>query len=497
MPDSSMDEKTDRHSIEKSSEKASDEQVRTDDGSVGDAGRAEAERSSRRSSVINVLVSGLGLFSDGYNIQIIGYMNVVLTILYPDAQTTAMKTRLSNSALVGEVVGMILFGLYIDRWGRKLGMFATTALLVFGIILATAAHGKDPTGMLWMMVISRGIAGVGAGGEYSVCATQATEAADENEYVRGRRGILVGSATMVSLVSGFIASSIVSVVVIAAYGGKATNGVWRICFGVGIFLPLVIFFFRLRIVNSTQFHKHAIRNKRKFPLWLAIKRYWKPLLGCAGTWFLYDFISYPFNLLSPTIVQGFGSSQTLLETTGWSAVINAFALPGAILGGFLIDIIGRRRTFALGFALVAVFAFIIGGAMVPLRATFPAFVVLYGLFQTFLAMGPGNCTFLVSTESFPTPLRGHFLGLSAAMGKVGAAIGTQVFPTIVASYPTEIKGQQVIFLIGAGIAVLSTAMVLTLIPDREKQLESEDALFKSYLEERGWDTSGMGLRVED
>ncbi|KAF8885497.1 hypothetical protein BD779DRAFT_1533466 [Infundibulicybe gibba] len=50
---------------------------------------------------------------------------------------------------------MLLFGL-------RLGIFATTLLLVFGITLATAAHGKDPTGMLWMMVISRGIAGVGA-----------------------------------------------------------------------------------------------------------------------------------------------------------------------------------------------------------------------------------------------------------------------------------------------------------------------------------------------
>ncbi|KAF8883999.1 major facilitator superfamily domain-containing protein [Infundibulicybe gibba] len=451
-------------------------------------------RRTNASSVINVLVSGVALFSDGYNIQIIGYMNVVLADLYPHAQTTAMKTRLSNSALVGEVVGMLLFGFYIDRWGRKLGMFATTILLVFGIILATAAHGKDPTGMLWMMVIARGIAGVGAGGEYSVCATQATEAADENDFVRKHRGALVASATNASIVSGFVSSSIVSLIVIAAYGGRATNGVWRICFGIGIILPLFVFYFRLKIVNSTQFHKHAIRRKTKFPIWLALRRYWKPLLGCAGTWFLYDFIVYPFNLLAPTIVAGFGPSQTLLQSTGWSALVNCFALPGAIFGFRSADRLPRAPPHVrTGFSLVAVFGFIIGGAMVPLRATFPAFVVLFGLFQTFLALGPGNCTFLVATESFPTPLRGHFLGFSAAMGKVGAAIGTQVFPAIVASYPTVIKGQQVIFLIGAGIAVLSTVMLWVLIPDREKQLESEDALFRQYLEDNGWDTSDMGM----
>ena len=47
-------------------------------------------------------------------------------------------------------------------------------------------------GMIWMLIIARGIAGVGAGGEYPVCGVAATEAADETAYVRKRRGFLVG-----------------------------------------------------------------------------------------------------------------------------------------------------------------------------------------------------------------------------------------------------------------------------------------------------------------
>ena len=50
----------------------------------------------------------------------------------------------------------------------------------------------------------------------------------------------------------------------------------------------------------------------------------------------------------------------------------------------------------------------------------------YGIFNAFGEMGPGVATFLCGAESFPTPLRGHFLGLAAAVGKAGAAIGTQV-----------------------------------------------------------------------
>lgn len=49
--------------------------------------------------------------------------------------------------------------------------------------------------MFWMMIISRGIAGFGAGGEYPVCATSATEAADETAKLRKKRGFLVASTT--------------------------------------------------------------------------------------------------------------------------------------------------------------------------------------------------------------------------------------------------------------------------------------------------------------
>ncbi|KAK4688669.1 hypothetical protein P7C73_g1427, partial [Tremellales sp. Uapishka_1] len=449
---------------------------------------------------LSVLIAGVALFSDGYNIQIAGYMNPVLAKLYPHALTTSMKTRLSNSILIGDIFGMLLFGVCSDRIGRRWGIIGCTAFLVVGVTIATAAHGATPTGMLWMMVVGRGVAGLGAGGEYAVCTTSAIEAADETASLRRKKGFLVVSSTNVAIVSGFVASSIVSIILIAIYHNKASDGIWRIAFGIGIILPLTIFIFRMRMINSTQYAKHAVQG-RKFPYKLAIRRYWKPLLGCSLTWFLYDAVVYPFNLLAPTIVAGFGTHQTLTESTGWSALVNAFALPGAIFGGFLVDWIGsRKRTYAFGYIMVAVFGLTIGGAMIPLRepgtGRFAAFVVLFGLFQSFLSVGPGNCNFLVSSESFPTPIRGHFLGFAAAFGKAGAAVGTQVFPLIQARFSTTVKGQQAIFLVGSALCVVGAVVVMTLVPDRSRQLEDEDVAFKRYLQENGWDTSTMGLIKE-
>ena len=68
--------------------------------------------------------------------------------------------------------------------------------------------------LFWMMIVGRGIAGFGAGGEYPgrffhdlgrghssevlrrpVCGTSSAEASDESAYVRKRRGILVAMST--------------------------------------------------------------------------------------------------------------------------------------------------------------------------------------------------------------------------------------------------------------------------------------------------------------
>ncbi|PNP85045.1 hypothetical protein FNYG_01570 [Fusarium nygamai] len=331
----------------------------------------------------DVLVQGVALVSDGYNIQIIRYMNTVLAKLYPKQMTAEVKTRLSNSILIGDIFGMLLFGLCIDRFGRRVGIYLTTLFLVLGIVIATAAHGVSVEGMFWMMVIGRGVAGVGAGGEYTVCTSQAVECADSTEAMRKRRGMLVAVATNAAIISGFVASSIVSLIAIAAYRCVLHDGIWRICFGIGVILPLGIFFFRLRLMDSTQYKKHAIQHK--IPYKLAIKYYWKPLLGCCSAWFIYDAVVYPFNLLAPTLVAGFSNNQTMQESIGWSALINFFALPGAFIGSLLMDRIGRRQTYALGWSIVCVFGFVIGGTMYPLNSpsAFPAFVTLYGLFQTF------------------------------------------------------------------------------------------------------------------
>ena len=42
--------------------------------------------------------------------------------LYPDGISDTIKTRLSNSYLIGEIFGMLFFGFLIDKIGRRTGV---------------------------------------------------------------------------------------------------------------------------------------------------------------------------------------------------------------------------------------------------------------------------------------------------------------------------------------------------------------------------------------
>lgn len=202
-----------------------------------------------------------------------------------------MRSRIptlnSNSYLIGEIIGMLGFGYIIDRIGRRTGIFFATLLLIIGIVLATASHGNSTQGLFWMMIVGRGLAGVGAGGEYPTCGTGSAEASDETAYVKKRRGLLVAIATDFSIDLGFVMAGVIVLIVLACYHNNPSQGVWRVCFGLGFVLPTALLFFRLRLIESTQYRKHAMR---RFPYMLVLKRYWKPMLGTSLAWFFYDFV---------------------------------------------------------------------------------------------------------------------------------------------------------------------------------------------------------------
>lgn len=289
------------------------------------------------------------------------------------------------------IIGMLFFGVIVDQFGRKTGAVATTVTLVLGIAMSAAANGTSPTGLFWMLIIARGVAGVGAGGEYPVSGAGAAEATDESGKYRKHRGFMFAMLADLSSGLGYVWGGLVPLLLLLCVGQDQSKYkiVWRTAFALGAVPPLGIVWFRVRMSVSTAFRKSSMR-KQRVPYLLALKRYYRHLIGSAACWFLYNWISIPFGIFSSTIINRANADQSLVKSLGWGVLINCFYLPGPFIGGYLSDKIGRRQTMAIGFTLQAILGFILGGAIGPIQKIFPLFIVLYGIFLTLGEVGPGR-----------------------------------------------------------------------------------------------------------
>jgi len=62
-------------------------------------------------------------------------------------------------------------------------------------------------------------------------------------------------------------------IVLSAAGVNHLSTVWRTCFGIGVIFPLIVFYFRIKMLNSKLYRRGAI--KRRVPYKLVVRYYWK------------------------------------------------------------------------------------------------------------------------------------------------------------------------------------------------------------------------------
>jgi MFS family permease len=62
----------------------------------------------------------------------------------------------------------------------------------------------------------------------------------------------------------------------------------------------------------------------------------------------FNSVTYPFGIFSSTIISQLNPNNTLIQNIGYGTVVNCFYLPGCLVGGLLMDRIGRKQTMTLG-----------------------------------------------------------------------------------------------------------------------------------------------------
>lgn len=95
----------------------------------------------------------------------------------------------------------------------------------------------------------------------------------------------------------------------------------------------------------------------------------------------------------------------------------------------------------------------------------------------------------------PVPKSGQFYGIAAAIGKIGAFVGTWVFPVIQDNAPNATRKGQDPFWVASALAIFAGVVALFFLPDvGQDTIDEEDVRFREYLQSNGFDTSLMGLK---
>ncbi len=433
------------------------------------------------------LISGLGFFTDAYDLFIIGIVVSLLPIAGWNSIPAFQIALVSSTSLVAAIIGATVFGRLLDRLGRKAVYGIELILMVAG---ALGSALLTPVNGVYFLIAWRFVLGVGIGGDY------ATSSVIMSEYSNTRnRGRFIGMVFSMQSI-GLLAGPLIALAFMT--GGVSPAMTWRALLAIGAIPAAVVVYYRRKMPETPKYsalvrgeHSAALSNLRKYTgialksskrkvmtvrrlsLYqiLSNRRLVVLIIATAGTWFFMDWALYGNSIMSSTML-GFLVPSTvtgishLIRTTEYSALIFGIAaFPGYWIATFTIDRIGRKTIQTVGFMMMAVSFGILG--LIPSlnsAAYVVQFLILYGISYFFIEFGPNVTTFVYPTEVFPISARGTGAGMAAAGGKLGAFIGTFLSIFIIGALH-----ESGLFLILSAFAIAGLVLTLLLLPETKRK----------------------------
>ncbi|MFC7394794.1 MFS transporter [Scopulibacillus cellulosilyticus] len=400
------------------------------------------------------LYSSGGPFLDGYILSIIG---MALTQITPQLHLSAVWSGLIGaSALLGIFIGGFL-GYLTDKIGRQLMYTLDFIVLIVGSILQFwVQNGVE-------LFILRLILGIAVGADYPIATSLLAEFSP-----RKHRGAMLG----VTLVAYYVGSTVAYIV--GVWMLNIGPDAWRWMLASSAVPAVILVLLRLgtpesprwllnqgrkkdanRVVKKVYGEKASVEDivppgaEEKETSFLKVfsQGYLKRLL--------YISLFYTFQVAPTFAMLTFGPE--MLKTyhlfqgsTGYgSAVISLLFLIGCIPALFLVNKMGRRPMMITCFAVMTLGILLLGlFPNGPLGFIMTGFI-LYAVFSG----GPNVMEWLAPNELFPTEIRGTAIGIVTSISRIGAFLGTYLFPVSLQDLgigPTMIIGAIVTF---AGLIV--------------------------------------------
>jgi MFS family permease len=408
------------------------------------------EQPIRRFHMLALVTTGMGVFTDGYDLSSIGVvLPLVLASFGIDHISGLQSGMLTGSALVGAAIGALIFGA-LAQHGRK--RFYGMDVLLMAIAAGAQVFAPD----LWSLIAIRFVLGIGIGADYVLSPTIMAEHANRRD--RGKK--LVFGFGVFWCLGAFVAALVLLAVQAL---GVAPSAQWRIVLAAGAIPALSVLYLRRRMPETARYLARLAGDGQAAGqvisgiIGRAIEA--APIVGAALLWLVYDIVVYSSILFGPSVIaKGIGVSPVVFQLVSYGV----FVIPGTLLGVSLIDGLGRKPLAALGFALagtsLVLFALLQhSAASVPLMG-----LALFGLYNFTISLGPGavSGSGLLGVELSPTRIRSIAQSVTVVGGRIGASIAAFLFPALLG-----LTGVIGLIYILAIVSLVGAVLTLIVVPE--------------------------------
>jgi len=430
------------------------------------------EQKFKRFHWLTLFTTGMGVFTDGYDLSSIGIVLPLVLASFGVNHLTGIESgALAGSALVGAAVGALIFG-PLAQSGRK-KFYGYDVML-----MAVMAFAQVFAPTLWWLIGIRFVLGIAVGADYVLSPTIMAEHANRRD--RGKK-IAIGFGVMWQ--SGALVAALLSLLLIGL--GVSPDLRWRLVLAFGAVPALSVLYLRRKMPETARFlarlagdeagaaqvveyisgapveQPPPLRDRRPFGQVFA--EHAGPIFGAALIWMLFDVVIYSGILFGPSLIaQSLGISPAI-----FALLVSAlFILPAAAAGALLIDRIGRKPLTVLGFLGSAIslglFAWLHDAAMAA-----PALgLALFGIYNIMIVGGPGTTAGagILGVEVSPTRIRSVGQAITVVGGRIGASFAAFVFPVLFG-----VMGEQGVIWLLAATSLVGAACTMFVIPETARR----------------------------
>lgn len=409
-------------------------------------------------------VLGVGWLLDAFEVNIVGsVLGVIQTVFHLDATQASWVVSIW---LIGIMIGAFVFGYLADRYGRKRLFIAT--LVMYSVFTVLTALSPNYT----FLMIFRFLTAIGVGAEYTAINSAISEFIPPKN--RGKvNGLVMNFWPLGAMIAALVNLFFINLL--------AVDVGWRVGFAFGAIAAIFVVWMRRSLpesprwlltkgrgqeadgivreieaqagqANEAAIAAIAVDSKQAQPFFsqvmeLATRYPGRLTLGCILD--LSEAFGYygMFTFLALAVLPAVNIPATQIP---WFYFLGNF---GGLLGGLtmltIIDRLGRKITVPMFYTLAAISAVLLA----PATGTKSGLIVLLTfMLANFFATGAWTSAYPTFSEIFPTHLRSTGIGLSVAVGRIGAAASAPLLIWI-ALGPTGIPGALVtlalLWLVGA------------------------------------------------